>query len=175
MHIVAIYTGDVILVPTRNDADSLYQDGYGSFQGDERFLILEPCEVLYLLEKGKISVISESTKDKLVFREVFWLFSRFDSNLWIKFVVYRDLRTRGFILKTALEPKMCFFVYQRGAYGKKPPKYFVHVLGEGVQESIRDLDEMLELAKKEEKILKLAVVDRRGEIVYYTLSALTFN
>ena len=127
------------------------------------------------MEKGKISVISESTKFKLVFRELFWVFSSFDSNLWIRFVVYRDLRTRGFILKTGLGPKMSFLVYQRGGYGKKPPKYVIHALWEGLQESIKDLDVMLKLSEKEERILKLAVVDRRGEIVYYTLSEIDFN
>jgi hypothetical protein len=40
---------------------------------------------------------------------------------------------------------------------------------------ISRLGEVLDSAVEEERILRLAVVDRRGEVVYYTLSEMDFE
>ena len=68
-----------------------------------------------------------------------------------------------------------FLVYERGSYGKKTPKYHVHALWEGAQEPLRHLGDMLTAAEDAERILRLAVIDRRGEIVYYTLSEMNLQ
>jgi len=40
---------------------------------------------------------------------------------------------------------------------------------------VSHLNEILDVAEKTDRILRLAVVDRRGEIVYYTLSDMKFS
>ena len=173
--ISTVYTEDGIAVPARNEADSLYQDGYGSLLGDGRLLKLRPCEVLYLVERRRIAVIDEGSRRKLVFQELLWRFTSDDLHIWTRYLVYRDLRSRGFVVRDGAGPDVEFLVYQRGSYGRRPPRYLVHAVWEGEPESIGRLREVLEAAEADGLTLRLAVIDRRGEIVYYTLSEIEFK
>ena len=87
-----------------------------------------------------------------------------------RFLVYRDLRGRGFVVRDGPHLGVDFLVYKRGSYGKIPPKYLVYTIWEGAPASIKELCEVLEATESTGQILRLAAVDRRGEIVYYTLS-----
>jgi tRNA-intron endonuclease len=173
--ISAVYSEGGVVVPAQNEANSLYQDGYGSLLAERRLLTVKPSETLYLVERGKIAVIDEGSREKLVFQELLSRFSAEDPDIWTRYIVYRDLRTRGFVARDGPGPGVDFLVYERGSYGKKTPRYLVHTVWEGTQEPIRRLSERLNQAEKDNKILRLAVVDRRGEIVYYTLSEMEFQ
>jgi tRNA-intron endonuclease len=167
----AVYTDKRIVVPAQNEANSLYQDGYGSLLKERRLLMLQPFEALYLMERMKIAVIDERSREKVVFRNLLWKFSAEDPLIWTRFIVFRDLRSRGFVAKKGPGLGVDFLVYERGSYGKKIPRYLVYTIWEGTQESVDNLGGVLAVAKKKDKILRLAVVDRRGEIVYYTVSS----
>jgi len=173
--ISAVYTATGIVVPAWNEANRLYQDGYGSLMKDKRVLSLQPSEALYLVERQKISVIEEQTKERRVFRELLQMFSEEDPDIWTRFIVYRDLRTRGFVAKGGKGPGIDFHVYERGSYGKKVPRYMVYTVWEGSKVPVERLGKVLDEATRSDMILRLAVVDRRGEIVYYTLSDMDFD
>ena len=173
--ISAVYTAPGIVVPAWNEANRLYQDGYGSLRKDSRVLSLQPFEALYLVERQKISIIEEQTKDRLVFRELLQKFSEDDPDIWTRYIVYRDLRTRGFVAKGGRGPGIDFLVYERGSYGKKVPRYLICTVWEGSKVPVERLGKVLDEATESEMILRLAVVDRRGEIVYYTLSNMDFD
>ena len=90
-------------------------------------------------------------------------------------MVYRDLRTRGFVVKGGKGPGLDFLVYERGSYGKKVPRYTIYTIWEGSKVPLERLGKVLDEATGSDRILRLAVVDRRGEIVYYTLSNMGFD
>lgn len=173
--ISAVYTANGIVVPALNEANSLYQDGYGSLVRDSRVLSLQPFEALYLVERQKVSIIEEQTKNRLVFRELLQRFSEDDPDIWTRYIVYRDLRTRGFVAKGGKGPGLDFLVYERGSYGKKVPRYMVYTVWEGSKVPVARLGKVLDEATSSDTILRLAVVDRRGELVYYTLSDMDFD
>jgi tRNA-intron endonuclease len=173
--ISAVYTANGIVVPVWNEANSLYQDGYGSLMRDTRVLSLQPFEALYLVERQKISIIEEQTKDRLVFRELLQKFSGDDPDIWTRYIVYRDLRTRGFVVKGGEGPDLDYLVYERGSYGKKVPRYMIYTVWEGSKVPVERLGKVLDRAMEADRILRLAVVDRRGEIVSYTLSNMDFD
>ena len=173
--ISAVYTATGIVVPALNEANSLYQDGYGSLVKDSRVLSLQPFEALYLVERQKVSIIDEETKARLLFQELLLKLSETDPNIWTRYIVYRDLRIRGFVVKAGKGPGIGFLVYERGGYGKRVPRYMVYTVWEGSKEPMERLGRVLDEATKSDKILRLAVVDRRGEIVYYTLSDMDFD
>lgn len=173
--IYTIYTEGKVVVPARNEADSLHQDGYGSLDGDVPLLSLSPCETLYLLERTRISVIDEKSRDTLVFQQLLLKFSDVDDLIWTRYLVYRDMRSRGFLVKEGLELGVDFLVYERGSHGKKPPKYIVYAIREGATEKIGHLRQIMETVESSGRVLRLAVVDRRSEIVYYTLSEMEFR
>ena len=173
--ISAVNTATGIVVPVWNEANNLYQDGYGSLMKYRQVLSLQPFEALYLVEHQKISVIEEETKERRVFRELLMSFSEEDPDIWTRYIVYRDLRTRGFVAKEGEGPGIEFRVYERGSYGKKTPRYMIYTVWEGSTVPVERLGEALDKATESGRILRLAVVDRRGEIVYYTLSSMDFD
>ena len=173
--ISAVYSEGRVVVPAQNEANSLYQDGYGSLLSDSRLLTLRPFEALYLTEREKISVIEEKSRERLDFQGLIWRFTDGDTNIWTRYVVYRDLRARGFVAKEGPGQGVDFLVYERGSYGKRTPRYLVHAVWEGAQEPLRHLGDMLTAAEDAGRILRLAVIDRRGEIVYYTLSEMNLQ
>jgi len=172
--ISAVYTGGRVAVPAQNEANSLYQDGYGSLLSDARLLTLKPCETLHLVERMRIAVVDEENRRRLVFQELLWRFSSDDPLIWTRYLIYRDLRSRGFVVRDGPGLGVDFLVYERGSYGKRPPRYLVYAVWEGAPESLRHLCQALEAAEAAGWILRLAAVDRRGEVVYYTLSEMDF-
>ena len=173
--ISAVLAEDRVVVPAQNDTNSLYQDGYGSLLADERLLTLNAFEVLYLVERRKIAVVDEANRRMLVFQELLPLLSKGDPDTWTRYIVYRDLRERGFVARAGADSSADLLVYERGMYGKKPPRYHVYMLWEGLRTPISRLSEVLDSAVDDGRILRLAVVDRRGEVVYYTLSEMDFE
>jgi tRNA-intron endonuclease len=123
-------------------------------------------ETLYNVERGKLNVVDEDTNQELNFQQLLYYLSREDPNLWTNFIVYKDLRTRGFIIEIK---KQTFKVYERGDFRKKPVSYQLKIISEGKPENIETLLEELESVEEESLSMKVAVVDRRGEIVYYGL------
>lgn len=154
-------------MPSQDEADRLFQDGYGRRLGDT--LTLTPSEALYLVEKERLSVIDEAQKKILSFQEILNRELEEDKLLWTTYIIYRDIRGRGFVAKTPIDKSTNFLVYERGTYSKKPPCYEIHTIYEGMNETIGDLEVAIKQSLASGRILKLAVIDRRGEIVYYGL------
>ena len=167
--ISSVLFNDNVVVPAQNEADSLYQEGFGS-RIDVGVMRLESFEVLYLQEKGKISVIDEVTQRTLSFQELLRLYSKRDEQIWTRYLIYKDLRGRGFVARGSPDGKVSFLIYERGSYFKKPPSYFAYTVAEGLNDTVSGLYEALGNAEKKDYSMKLAVVDRRGEIIYYSLS-----
>lgn len=167
--ISAIYINGKVIVPAQNEADSLYQEGFGS-KFEANVLRLESFEVLYLQERGKISVIDEEKRRTLSFQELLFNYSESDEHIWTRYLIYRDLRGRGFVARGSSEGSVNFLIYERGSYFKKPPSHMAYTVSEGLHDTISSLEVALENAEKKDYSMKLAVVDRRGEVIYYSLS-----
>ena len=67
-----------------------------------------------------------------------------------------------------------FRVYKRGEYGKSTAEYLILGIQEGQPASIEDLARILTRVQSLKKALVISVLNRRGEIVYYSLSRLAF-
>jgi tRNA-intron endonuclease len=169
----AVLSEGKVVVPSQSEADSLRSDGYGHRQGS--LYVLEPAESLYNVERQKISVVDEDTNRVLSFQELLKIFNALDPGVWTRFLVYRDLRTRGFTAITDLEGEADLVVYERGGFMKGPPTIRVFIVSEGSPERLDRLIELTRRFEAEELQLKLAVVDRRGEMVYYGLAERRFQ
>jgi tRNA-intron endonuclease len=164
----AVYVGQRIIIPTQGEADSLYQDGYGR-RLENRDFALTPSEALYLVEKERLTIIDEDEGRILSFQEILNRELKKDALLWTKYIIYRDIRGRGFVTKLPTEQSTIFLVYERGTYAKKSPCYEIHTVYEGMNETIGHLEQVLQSSMRSNRTLKLAVIDRRGEVVYYSL------
>ena len=169
----AVLSERKVVVPSQSEADSLMSDGYGHRHGT--LYVLEPAESLYNVERQKISVVDEDTNRVLSFQELLKIFTVLDPGVWTRFLVYRDLRTRGFTAMTDLEGEADLVVYERGASMKETPAIRVFIVSEGSPER---LDHLIDLTRRfgvDGLQLKIAVVDRRGEMVYYGLAERRFQ
>lgn len=167
-----VYRRNSIIIPAQRESNSLYQNGYGSMLQEEGVLTLTLCEALFLVEGRKLSVISEESREQLSFSELLMRFTSVDKLMWTRYLVFRDLRSKGYVVKPGYELGVDFLVYERGEYGKKPPKYLIFAVWEGEPKTMDEIMDVLKKAHEKDKILKLAVIDRRGELVHYTLQEL---
>lgn len=169
----ALPTDNGFLVKKRDEAKALHDAGhFGEYTKDGE-LWLTDVEGLYLLEKGRIKV-ENSKGSALSFDEAVKALASKDPQLWVKYLVYSDLRRRGSVVKPGFKKGAEFRVYKRGAEaGKEEAKYIVHGITEG---NILDLQELLKLlreARNLRKELVLAIVDRQGEVAYYSVEGIS--
>ncbi len=136
--------------------------GFGDLRGKK--LVLTPLEAFYLLEKGRITV-QDKQMDKITFEGLVKTLSGKKAEVWVKYLVYRDLRDRGYLVREC--PGFDFEVH-----GKGPVRRYVSIVYEGREADLKTLRKLLTRSTKEKKELILAVVDRRTDIVYYTLEFL---
>ncbi len=160
----AISDGRWVYIPYKSELMELRDRGFGDLKNDKLFLA--PYESFYLVEKQKIRVFSKNTERELELRGLVRKFSVGKPELWIKYLVYRDLRDRGYIVRESTK------AFDFDIYGKGPLRRLISIVYEGGEASLRKLGKLLQYSDKEKKELILAVVDRRTDVVYYTLSSL---
>lgn len=156
--------GRWVYIPYKSDLMELRDRGFGDLRNDK--LLLSPYESFYLVEKQKIRVFTKNANRELELRDLVRRFSVGKPEIWIKYLVYRDLRDRGYIVRESTK------AFDFDIYGKGPLRRLISIVYEGGEASLRKLGKLLRYSDKEKKELILAVVDRRTDIVYYTLSSL---
>lgn len=154
--------GRKVFIPYKPELMELRDRGFGDLKNDKLFL--SPYESFYLVEKQKIRVFEKEAEMEL--RGLVRMFSVGKPEIWIKYLVYRDLRDRGYIVRESTK------AFDFDIYGKGPLRRLISIVYEGGEASLRKLGKLLQFSDKEKKELILAVVDRRTDIVYYTLSSL---
>lgn len=167
----AYWYRDKVLVWDEAQANQLYQRGsFGKPLSGGR-LHLAPVEALYLLDGGKIKVLDRETGEAMNFRKLSEKFAERDPELVMKYSVYSDLRSRGYIIKTGLKFGAHFRVYERGEKpGEAHSKYIVHALPEGCKLTPTELARGVRLAHSVRKAILWAIVDDEGDITYYSLT-----
>jgi tRNA-intron endonuclease len=93
---------------------------------------------------------------------------------WTRFLIYRDLRSRGYVAKEGFGFGVDFRVYERGDYGNKPAKYVVFGINEGTEMQVDKLNDAIEQIGHMGKEPVIAVIERRGEVIYYKVSKMRF-
>jgi tRNA-intron endonuclease len=161
-----------VRIAEKSSTDALIQRGYGTAEKD--VFILAFYEALYLLDKELLEVKDEKGK-AVDFQSLLQHYQKVNENAWVDYLVYRDLRSRGYVVREGFGPGTDFRAYDRGAYGKDTASYMVLSTQEGKPLPIDELAQALRHCQSEKKELILAVMNRRGEIVYYSVSHLTFK
>ena len=154
------------------NVEEISSRGYGVVENDE--LLLTFYEALYLLDKGFLEVKDEKGK-KVDFQGLLQRYKGADENAWAKYLTYRDLRSRGYVIREGFGLGVDFRVYDRGEYGEDTAKYLILSVQEGKPISLEDLTRIMTQCQSLKKELVLTVMNRRGEIVYYSVSQLTLK
>ena len=158
-----------VRIAEKSSIDALSQRGYGTSEKD--VFTLAFYEALYLVDKELLEVKDESGKE-VDFQSLLQCYEKANENAWVNYLVYRDLRSRGYVVREGFGAGIDFRIYERGAYGKDTASYLVLGTQEGKLLPINDLAVTLQQCQSQKKELILAVMNRRGEIVYYSVSEL---
>ncbi|UCG37126.1 MAG: tRNA-intron lyase [Candidatus Bathyarchaeota archaeon] len=166
-------SNDGVLISSKENSENLTSRGYGTLEKDT--LTLNFYEALFLQSRGLLEVLKGRAGKRLNQQELLQKSNLQEKNAWVKYLIYRDLRSRGYVVREGFGLGIDFRVYERGEYGKATASYLILGVQEGKPVSVNRLVEVMKNAQSLKKKLVLAVVNRRGEIVYYTLSTLTMK
>ena len=113
----------------------LKERGFGESEKDT--LILDSFETLFLLYNNKLEL--KKVNRKITFDELMQKSIQKHDDTLIRFLLYRDLRTRGYVVKDGFGFGSDFRVYERGNYGLKDAKFLIFAFNEGTQQKIGKL------------------------------------
>ena len=167
-------SGELILDQTHISNASMIHDlqqkGYGEIEKNQ--LLLKQFETLYLLYTNKL--VLKKNKKQIDFDSYMSICQKTNSEILTKFLIFRDLKTRGYVVKDGFGFGSDFRVYERGHFGEKGAKYLIFGLNEGQQEKMGALQKKIEDITNMGKEPIIAVIDRRGEVIYYKINKMDF-
>ena len=144
--------------------------GYGEVE--KRRMFLKPFETLYLLYADRL--ILRRGKRRMDFDTFLNSCQKDDPEILTKFLIYRDLRHRGYVVQDGFGFGSDFRVYERGHFREKGAKFLVFGLNEGRQERMGRLQKkILEITQMGKEPI-IAVIERRGEVIYYKINRMNF-
>ena len=167
-------SGELILDQTHISNASMIHDlqqkGYGEIEKNQ--LLLKQFETLYLLYTNKL--VLKKNKKQIDFDSYMSICQKTNSEILTKFLIFRDLKTRGYVVKDGFGFGSDFRVYERGHFGEKGAKYLIFGLNEGQQEKMGALQKKIEDITNMGKEPIIAVIERRGEVIYYKINKMDF-
>ena len=133
-------------------------------------LQLSFIEALYLYEHEKITIYK--SKDKPYEFDAFKKKAkRFEKNILTRYAVYKDLRDKGYVVKTALKFGADFRVYDKGIKpGEDHAKWVVYPVPEGKEFSWQEFSAKNRVAHSTRKRLLIGVVDEEDDVTYYEVN-----
>jgi tRNA-intron endonuclease len=168
--IKAIFTRERVVAENSDASRDLYNTSrYGIILEDGK-LQLSLMEGLYLLEKEKIKLVDG--RGKKISKEDFILKSqKFEPNFWIRYCVFKDIRNRGYIIKTALKFGADFRVYDRGIKpGEDHARWIIYPVHEGEHLTWYEFAAKNRVAHSTRKRLLIGIVDDEGDVTYYEIA-----
>ncbi|MEW5936570.1 MAG: tRNA-intron lyase [Candidatus Thermoplasmatota archaeon] len=159
--------GDRIVIEDQRVASQIYNKGYFGSILPGGGLSLNLIEATYLASSGRIQILRSGKR--LALERIVRAATRAHPQFEIKFLVYRDMKQRGYVVKDGVPPVDFRVLPRGGAPGKAPSKFWVVAVSE---RSVFDVEQLLSLTKdvaRVRKVLLLAVVDEEGDLTYYNV------
>jgi len=167
--VMGILAGERVITESSDDAREFYnQSRFGNIvEGGKVELSL--LEGLYLMERERLIVKSEV--GRVVTFEVYVKKARkVEPNFWIRYVVFKDMRNRGYIIKTALKFGADFRVYDRGVKpGEDHARWIIYPVHEGDTLTWYEFAAKNRVAHSTKKRLLIGIVDDEGDVTYYEI------
>ncbi len=165
----AFFARERVITEDSDSARELYnQSVYGKVLKDNK-VQLSLIEALYLLEKQRVEILDG--RGKPIQSESFIRKAmKVEPNFWIRYNVFRDLRDRGYVVKTALKFGADFRVYERGIKpGEDHAKWIVYPVHEGEHLTWYEFAAKNRVAHSTKKRLLIGIVDEEADVTYYEI------
>ncbi len=171
-----IIDNEKVIITDKDCTEEFYRNSYiGTLEENSEggeILVLGPLEVLLLCERNRILLYKDNDRNSELydFEGLLIYFTQFDDKLWRKYIIYMDLRKRGYIVRRGYGEGIDFLVYKRGAdFEKDSAKFLIYPVFEGTPIDLRELDKMSRVAMSSRKDLIVATVDRLSKPIYYSV------
>lgn len=156
------------------------ESGYGKPlpESQPNRLELDLIEACFLLEKNWLRVFRLEGEQKVYLNlaDLIKYASEHVNQFHQQFIVYRDLRNRGYLVKTGFKFGAHFRLYERGVKLKRGPKAphehtkaVVHAVAEESAFSLPEMSRAVRLAQNIRATMWWAVVDKEGDVTYYQI------
>ena len=168
--IKAILSRENVLTEDSNEARELFNTGrYGTLTEDSK-VQLSLIETLYLLEKKKLLI--KDKKNKAIKKDEFIKKAQKTfKNFNVRYAVFKDLRNRGYVVKTALKFGADFRVYDRGVKpGEDHAKWIVYPVHESDTLTWYEFAAKNRVAHSTKKRLLIGIVDDEADVTYYEIA-----
>lgn len=162
----AAFHGDGVLTEDSDAARDLYaQSRYGEIKRGR--VGLSVIEALFLMEREKVTVVDGRGKpydtERFIKRA-----KRLQKGFWVRYCVYRDMRDRGYIVKTALKFGADFRVYDRGVKpGQDHARWILYAVHESNTLTWHEFSAKNRVAHSTKKRLLIGVVDEEDDVTYW--------
>jgi len=155
---------DNILVENQKDIGRLYSKSNFGKPTSGNKLKLDIIEGVFLLGEGKIKIFQN--KKEINFQKIVEIAAKKITNFEIKYLVYKDLRNRGYAIKIYDKKENIAFNINQKTEGP----FFVSVFSERDFLNLKETNEVIQYASKNGNILWFAILDEEGDITYYEVS-----
>ena len=164
-----IFKNNKIKILNSPTAQSLYEKNYFGTLLPNNSLELDVLEALLLIERSRINIFDENKKE-MTAEQILSIVVEEDPRIWVKYLVYRDLRQRGYMVRLGYGEGIDFRVYPRGSTRTEAiAKYFIYILDEGNSVQLQNLDQITQQTLNARKKLIIVTLDRLGDPTYYHL------
>lgn len=164
---------DHVLVRAQSEANRIHNKGHYGRPLSGGALKLDLLEACYLAESGRLDV--ERNGGTLDWAELVVEAGRRRPGFEILYLVYRDLRERGYILQAspAEEAKAGahFRLWPRGTERPREPSAWVRAVSERSRFVFGECSRFVEASQGHKVVPRLCVVDEESDLTYYDLSA----
>ncbi len=163
----AVFEDNAVLTENSNFARDLFNRSvFGTILRNGR-VKLSFYEAFFLFEKDKLNVLDK--KNKTLSFETFIRRSRkADKDFLIKYAVFKDLREKGYVVKTGLKFGAPFRVYNKGIKpGEDHALWVVFPVHESNSLTWHDFSAKARVAHSTKKKLLIGVVDDEGDVSYW--------
>ena len=163
---VGVLKDDAVFLEQREGSQFYNRGNYGyPVKRDFELDLIEAC---YLVECGRLKVVRDGKE--LTFEDMFGYSSSRCGDFDIKYIVYRDIRQRGCIVKNDEGP-FDMSVYERGkTIMHSAPQFYLKAVSERSASDIGTFDGDIEEASRKGKDLLYGVVDEEGDLTYYIMN-----
>ena len=156
--IICEYKAGIFLL-NHKDFQSLNSKNFGSREG--KIYTLDMYEATYLCEKNKIEIIKN--KKNICFDEI----SAMKKFNFLNYIVYQDLKSKGYNVKSGIKYGSTFRVYNKGIREDKEHSLW---LVEPIQDKeiikMKDISGKTRIAHSTNKKILFAIVDSENSVTY---------
>jgi len=174
----AEFVENKVVVWNKDEGNRIYSEKYfGKWIEEEKasYLQLSLEEAMLLIERAHIKITDAG---KPFTSQTFYArCTAVDTEFPHKFTVYRDLRNRGYIVKSGFKFGTHFRVYDRGVNPyktggketKEHTKYNVHAYPENHVLTPQEWSRYVRLSHNIRATALMAIVDEEGDVTYYKI------